>query len=287
MAENVVKKPRAHKLTAKFPVIVALLLALIAFYVMQFIAVPFTLLCRSVFPWHPQDTSLIGTLFSTGLILFLYKLFFKPEYEGSLKGGSISEGFLLCLAHVAYLVLSSLANMIANSFAIGVPSLQQISASVMAGFLEETAFRALLIATLMRQWRNDEKKFIPAALISAIVFGSTHAFNLFAGANPLQTLCQVFSAGCGGFFFAAVFLRTGNILPTMVMHAIQDIASAAVFPTLSEGMILQGTLGWADYVDLGLGALLCAFGVFLLRPAKRGRISEVWNKKWSNELPAV
>ena len=157
--------------------------------------------------------------------------------------------------------------------------------SLTAGIKEEVVFRGVIISTLMRQWK-DRNLFRQAALVSGIVFGLIHAANIFAGADPLQTLFQVIGSVSVGFIFAAVYLRTGSILPCMFYHALHDIIAIACESNVSENGIMSArAFWWGDVFNLAMAAVMAAAAFWLLRDAKTEQIREIWNRKW--KLAAV
>ena len=274
------KPKKAHKLTEKFPVLSALLFAFAGFILCQTLSSLINMPIHVAFNAYSMTTGIAGTLIASFVILLLYKLFFKPEFEGNLKGGSLALGFQLGVFHIAYLVISLLLPLLLFSSTLKAPSFAQTEAAIMAGVTEELAFRALLIGTLMRQW-HDEKKILPAVIISGVVFALIHAANIFAGADPFYTAGQVFSAGCGGVFFAAVYLRSGNILPVMVLHTIQDICAAAATAGATDTLIVTTSIRETDILDMVLSAVLAGVGIWLVRGKVRPEILNVWNRKWT------
>ena len=94
------------------------------------------------------------------LLLWLFKLWFRPEYKGSFAAintkdramiGFIAAGILVDLLYIAYGWLTS---------SVTVPSGYLMSQALMAGVCEEIAFRALPIAVAM-QWHSVKKYFHP------------------------------------------------------------------------------------------------------------------------------
>lgn len=79
---------------------------------------------------------------------------------------------------------------------------------VFAPIFEELAFRGLLFAILRRKFR-----FLPAALISAGIFGIAHGY----GAVGLVSVCW------SGVLWAWIYERTGSLLPGILAHAINNL----------------------------------------------------------------
>jgi len=88
---------------------------------------------------------------------------------------------------------------------------------VLAGVVEETTFRGILLTRLLPRgpWT--------AVLLSSALFGLLHVANLFLG-SPWQTvLLQVTFAAMAGTGYAAMRMRTGSLWPPVVLHALFDL----------------------------------------------------------------
>lgn len=135
--------------------------------------------------------------------------------------------------------------------------LQVLGLTLMVGFSEEAFFRGLMLRALLPRgaWR--------AVLVTAALFGLTHALNTLAGKSGPDVAAQVLYAMAIGFGYAAVALRTGALWPLVVIHFLADFAGLlqrpgfALSPTLEMGMVL------------GTTALFVAYGLWLMltRPA--------------------
>ncbi|HEY6083771.1 MAG TPA: CPBP family intramembrane glutamic endopeptidase, partial [Nitrospira sp.] len=79
---------------------------------------------------------------------------------------------------------------------------------VFAPLFEELAFRGLLFAILRRKFR-----FLPAALISAGIFGIAHGYGLVG----LISVCW------SGVLWAWIYEKTGSLLPGILAHAINNL----------------------------------------------------------------
>jgi membrane protease YdiL (CAAX protease family) len=93
----------------------------------------------------------------------------------------------------------------------GSPSLAAVSLIeyvLFAPVFEELAFRGLLFAILRRKFR-----FLPAALISASIFGVAHGY----GVVGLISVCW------SGVLWAWIYEKTGSLLPGMFAHAANNL----------------------------------------------------------------
>ena len=278
------QKTRQHKFVEKFPVVAAILMAIFWMLLFEIIEVIINFGIHMVISGYDVATGPVGLFAGTAIMLILYKWWFRPEFEGMLKG-DLPLGFLLGLIELGYVLISYVPNLIDGSFSIKPLTLTILFVSLTAGIKEEVVFRGVIISTLMRQWK-DRNLFRQAALVSGIVFGLIHAANIFAGADPLQTLFQVIGSVSVGFIFAAVYLRTGSILPCMFYHALHDIIAIACESNVSENGIMSArAFWWGDVFNLAMAAVMAAAAFWLLRDAKTEQIREIWNRKW--KLAAV
>ncbi len=278
------QKTRQHKFVEKFPVVAAILMAIFWMLLFEIIEVIINFGIHMVISGYDVATGPVGLFAGAAITLVLYKWWFRPEFEGMLKG-DLPLGFLLGLIELGYVLISYAPNLIDGSFSIKPLTLTILFVSLTAGIKEEVVFRGVIISTLMRQWK-DRNLFRQAALVSGIVFGLIHAANIFAGADPLQTLFQVIGSVSVGFIFAAVYLRNGSILPCMFYHALHDIIAIACESNVSENGIMSArAFWWGDVFNLAMAAVMAAAAFWLLRDAKTEQIREIWNRKW--KLAAV
>jgi membrane protease YdiL (CAAX protease family) len=79
---------------------------------------------------------------------------------------------------------------------------------ILAPVFEELVFRGLLFAILRRKFR-----FLPAALISAAIFGLAHGY----GVVGLVSVCW------SGVLWAWIYEKTGSLGPSILAHAINNL----------------------------------------------------------------
>ena len=130
----------------------------------------------------------------------------------------------------------------------------------------------------MRQWR-DEKHIIAVVLFTSVIFGVTHLANMFAGGNRESVMIQGFTATCTGIILCAIYLRSGNLLVTILIHTVHDIIALTDVSGIQNGVIVTG-VDWSTWADVIANIILVGVAFWLLRPAKRGEVRAMWNKKW-------
>lgn len=118
------------------------------------------------------------------------------------------------------------------------------------GFLEELIFRGLLFKAMSKE------HLTAAIIVSSVTFGAGHIVNLLLGAPVFETVLQLVYASAIGFFFTAVFHKTGSLLPCIVSHILVNATSAfAVSPTPAGQLVIA-----LIQTALGLGG-----GLLILR----------------------
>ena len=210
--------------------------------------------------------------------LIFTKVWFKGEFEGTLKG-DLGYGFRLLIPVLVVEIVIFVFERI-----IGVGNLNNIlfvlSLSVTAGIVEEVTFRSLVVANLMRIAKTY-KGMITTVAATSLIFGAVHMTNLLQGANLGSTISQLFSATIMGIFFAAVYLACGSILPAMALHFLNDVFALLFLKINESGATTEGVtlLSTVENLLLDLVLLVIAFG--LLRPGNYEKIRRVWDEKWS------
>ena len=214
------------------------------------------------------------------IALIIWVNFFKPEYKWKPAPGDWGRAFKLLLPVIVYWILMfGLFGVVAGGVPFGTLPLSSILMAIMAGVSEEVCFREVGISYLARQWR-DENKIIPMALIPAVAFSLTHLTNFGEMSNIGMLLAQVLLTVLFGIFFSAVYLRTGNIWPLIIVHSLHDLLAFSA----SAGVVAMGveefpswTTGYLIVIEVALA--IC--GLYMLRKSKRAEIIELWDRKWS------
>lgn len=134
--------------------------------------------------------------------------------------------------------------------------------TLLIGFAEETIFRGLMLKALKAQgfWR--------AAIITALLFGLSHALNGLAGKSMAETGSQIFYAVAFGFTFAALVLKKGILWPLVIVHFLIDFAS---FLQRADDPIAPA---WNMLLVVGLALIFTIYGAFVM-----------WHKPHVNVIP--
>ena len=129
-----------------------------------------------------------------------------------------------------------------------------------AGFFEEYFFRGLFLKLAFQDGIRSSKQVLGVVLLSALSFGLAHLGNLTH--QPLNaTLFQVYYATAIGIFFAAIYLRTGSLWWTIILHCLVDFASVLLSQSTqaAPATSIWKFIFWLHLISLGL---------FLIRPKK-------------------
>ena len=99
-----------------------------------------------------------------------------------------------------------------NSWLISLPSIP-----------EEAVWRGVVLAAFLRIY--DQRKSI---IFSSLVFGALHIFAVLNGYSLLWVVGNVVWAAILGLFYGYVTLKTGSLLPAMIVHYLGNLLVAAI-----------------------------------------------------------
>ncbi len=108
-----------------------------------------------------------------------------------------------------------------------------------AGIGEETLFRFGILGVLLAGLRNVSQKVPLSLLISSALFGLLHYTNMPAQEFDVTTI-QVLAAFGTGLFFGCVYLYTGQLWMTILMHFLIDWTS---FMSLGAPLVVGHATG--------------------------------------------
>ena len=84
--------------------------------------------------------------------------------------------------------------------------------------LEEVAFRGVLLTMLLRVYSQPK-----AIAFSAAAFGLGHLPTVFTGVPVVFVLGQVVWAFLFGLFYGYIFVKSGSLLPSMIIHWLSNV----------------------------------------------------------------
>ncbi len=104
---------------------------------------------------------------------------------------------------------------------------------LLVGLFEEGVFRGIVFPILAEKLLHNKRGFLLAFVLSSLLFGLVHLFNLFAGASVGGTFLQVGYSTLIGGLCAFALIQTKNILCCAAVHAVYNFC----------GLLLDGNLG--------------------------------------------
>ena len=216
----------------------------------------------------------LGSIVALGI----FRLIFKPEFKGCLKIKGMKWAFLVMLPVLALHWIGSFVSIATlGAGSIFIAFLRALA----PGIGEEVTFRGMGIANYMRTIK-DENKIYVIFWLSSIVFGLAHLANVFAGGQVSSVLIQTAYATGIGMLFGAVYIRTGNLLPTMIAHFSLDFLEMIRSDLTASGGTMQA-MGLGDWITVVAGVLAAVVGILLIRKKYFPEIMEVWKEKWSGQ----
>lgn len=97
------------------------------------------------------------------------------------------------------------------------------------GFFEEILFRGVILIFLVQKLAQRKHGIFISVILSSVFFGLSHIINLFNGASLPDTLLQIGYSSLMGMLWAVMFLRTGNLWLTMLLHATYNFFGQVMF----------------------------------------------------------
>jgi len=186
----------------------------------------------------------------------------KGLMSGLLLGWPMFSIILLAICHW----LSQLRSGEQTITISGGKILMLVIAALFVGITEELLIRGILINGLLDYYGKTTASTIrKAVIISSVVFGSLHIFNVFCGVTFSSAVVQVINAIFMGTFFGAQYIRSGkNLWPCIILHAVWD------FNGFIQGGMLMGkgtddAINSADFPLLITASLYVLYALFLLR----------------------
>lgn len=224
----------------------------------------------------------VGIALTALLALLIFKLWFKPDFSGCLQKSGLKIGILLLLPFLALHCLGSVVSWV--TLGTGSFFIAFLRASA-PGFSEEVMFRGLGVANYMRTIKSESQLKV-IFWLSSIVFGLVHLSNILVGGDPLSCVIQAVYAIGVGMLFCAVYLRTGNLWPTIFGHWLVDFFEMSRADLSNSGGLMVG-MGVGDWITIAAAAFGAVWGLYLMRSKYHGEIMEIWSKKWNKEGAAV
>lgn len=140
--------------------------------------------------------------------------------------------------------------------------------TMFVGFSEELMFRGVLLAAFRRNM-----PIWPAIILTCVLFGSVHILNAFMTGQVLGATVQAVTAMMSGLLFVAIVLRTGSLLPAIILHGLWDFCTFLL--TTATSATGEGAApGWQMQIIMPVGLVSGNFlyALFLLRHTRTGTV---------------
>lgn len=127
---------------------------------------------------------------------------------------------------LVYAILASAYTMTGNlDFNIADPTLTGLATLFLLthAFLEEVAFRGLILHGFVRTWGSEHRGMLTSVLVAALFFGAMHIIYLAAEPLPVVLMRSVV-AFLLGVLLGALVLSAGSIYPAAFFHGVLNIA---------------------------------------------------------------
>ena len=214
--------------------------------------------------------------------LIFTKVWFKGEFDTTLGLPNMKKGFMYIIPVLIAEIICVIIDRFMNPDVAMNNLVKCFAYAFIAGVAEEMLFRSYALANFMRICKSY-KQMMTAVILTALVFGSVHIFNIFSGGNVDITIVQTVFAVFFGIITAAIYLRTGSISYCMILHFVYDFIGM-IYLDMAESGAMQGALTIKAIADSAIISIVSAVvGLYIIRKSKYGEIREIWNKKWNIE----
>lgn len=273
-------KTRSHRISEKAPVIAMILWMAAGLAVMLLVGTQLSSLAAEIIPISRDILIDIINSILFILFLFVFKWWYRPDFKG-IFAASVPLGLALlyCIPRVLFSAAGAIQTLISSHGTYAL-SIAFFTGSIFSGIGEEALFRGVAIPIVMRYMKRRNKVWI-LLILTSLIFGISHLFNIIVGADPVNALSQAFKSTCSGMYYGMLLLCTGSIIPGMACHALHNTMIHIVRPELADGVNAvrspMAKILFGDAVSL----VLALVAVYILRRNGIGRIERLWQEKWS------
>ncbi len=197
-----------------------LILFLVFFIIQQF----GTMILYNSFIYLKYGRDIIMEAIWAALVLILLLLFknsyiFTQEKVGFWE--SFKYGWPELVMSLVFLIVSGFS--LVESTSISIPTILNLAVyCFFIGVVEEFLCRGWLFNEFLERYSDSKKGIILSIILSSLIFGLIHFFNIGETQGVAETILQVLNATVGGVFLTLVYYKTKNIWNVVVLHAIWD-----------------------------------------------------------------
>ena len=175
----------------------------------------------------------IGQLYSNAAIKLTISLLFLAilwrfnwtQSSGLTRLGNVKVWLVTAIILVYHLLVN--LHFMTGDLAIVFPDSPLALANLIyyfpASLMEEAMFRGLTLLAMFLAWGSTPKGLVKAALLSSLLFGLIHLFNIVE--LPIEVVfLEVLVAAMLGFLWAAITLATRSLWPAIILHWLTNAA---------------------------------------------------------------
>lgn len=232
------------------------------------------------------------------LCIILMRESYKGQFHLGFRTARFGLGLLLCWPAIPFMCLNLLTSL-SDRPIVGESLVLMLLSNLAIELFEEVVVRGILVGHMMHYYKGDRHRVLKSVLYSALLFGILHIGNALS--NPVGTAFQVVYATGIGVMFAAAYIRSRNLWPCIILHALVDLSAnlgnvyvqlqpdMAAYqeelmsvPSLISYYLPYETLMMIPGLVL-VGAVVISIlaalaGAFTLRRSKRAEIEELWQE---------
>lgn len=218
------------------------------------------------------------TIIVTIIFLLIYRRYMRDKLQNFISTKNLKFALILLIPSVIILIYNILNNVIMGNFEF---NYIVIIVGIAPGFIEELVFRGFIISNLMRIRKSKKVNIYLIVALSALPFGLFHLLNIMSGANVSYSIAQAFFTICLGVFFAAIYLRTGNLIGTIIAHALMDITALTDSNLIGSniaGVVSQVPTISEIVIIFVVSIFVLALGLYYIRKDKWDDIDKTWDE---------
>ncbi len=244
----------------------------------------------AIFLFSKNELGLAMLRFAISILMILM---IREMYNGQITLGFRKKNFLKGFILIFLLTLIVFLNDFLGGYTVEVGINGIIECAIICfsiGLFEETMVRGLLIGNMMLHWKDKPHRALRSLIFSSVLFGLLHLGNLFEGEYLPMVILQTALAIFLGFALGAVYIRTKNLWPLIIMHFLIDfMVSLPGFaqPAAGEEFVRVGFEWYGQFLTLGGGniariilfggqILMVVLGLILIRKSKHAEINRIW-----------
>ncbi len=131
---------------------------------------------------------------------------------------------------------------------------------LMVGLSEELLMRGTITRLIAEKFGTEGKGMVISVALGAVVFGLYHLPNYFWNKNLEATLLQVLGTTMFGLLMCAIYVKWGNLLGMIILHAVFDFMSMSQYGLIAGRSIADKASG----STAGLEQTLISNSVFVI-----------------------